>query len=86
LQLLQAVGFLNKHGFAHLDIKRENIVLEPTNEAADDRAFEQLFSPLQCMNHAAGQPQPAADCSDIRVGFVFLVLVPVYQQRTGPSH
>jgi serine/threonine protein kinase len=52
LQLLRAIGFLNKHGFAHLDIKSENIVLEPLPDDAIDR----LFLPL-------GQAA-ASDCSD----------------------
>ena len=52
LQLLRAIGFMNKHGFAHLDIKRENIVLEPL----DDDAITRLFLPL-------GQPSQASDPS-----------------------
>lgn len=83
LQLLQAVGFLNKHGFAHLDIKRENIVLEPINEATDEHTFEQLFAPLQCTNQAAGSSHAAVD---IRVSFSFLGLFPLPQQRTGTPH
>jgi hypothetical protein len=51
-QLLRAIGFLNKHGFAHLDIKRENIVLEPIDEN-DDSTFNSLFSPLPPSNQAA---------------------------------
>jgi serine/threonine protein kinase len=42
LQLLRAIGFLNKHGFAHLDIKNENIVIEPL----PDEAIDRLFLPL----------------------------------------
>ena len=38
-QLLRAIGFLNKHGFAHLDIKRENIVLEPLHEDVTNLLF-----------------------------------------------
>ncbi len=52
LQLLRAIGFLNKHGFAHLDIKSENIVLEPLPDDVIDR----LFVPL-------GQAA-TSDCSD----------------------
>lgn len=85
-QLLQAVGFLNKHGFAHLDIKRENVVLEPINEATEEHTFEQLFAPLQCANQAAGTSHAAVDCSNIRVSFAFLSLLPLPQQRTGPPH
>jgi serine/threonine protein kinase len=48
-QLLRAIGFLNKHGFAHLDIKRENIVLEPLHEDVTNL----LFFPVLPLGQAA---------------------------------
>jgi serine/threonine protein kinase len=68
VQLLRAVGFLNKHGFAHLDIKRENIVLEPIdNDSSDAVTFERLFSPLSQTIDSAASCSPCVELSKIRV-------------------
>jgi serine/threonine protein kinase len=67
LQLLRAIGFLNKHGFAHLDIKRENIVLEPIDNDSDGDTFKRLFSPLSQTIDSAASCSPCVELSKIRV-------------------
>jgi hypothetical protein len=77
LQLLRTIGFLNKHGFAHLDIKRENIVFDHPNTDTDKRALEQLFSPLSRPLPAAASFPPCIDLDKIRVR---------YAARASASH
>ncbi len=67
LQLLRTIGFLNKHGFAHLDIKRENIVLDHANTDTEQLALQQLFSPLSCPPPASASSPHCVDLDKIRV-------------------
>jgi serine/threonine protein kinase len=79
LQLLRAIGFLNKHGFAHLDIKRENIVLEPIDHN-DELTFNSLFLPLSSANQAVECGNPSANFDNIRVNLA------LYPFARGLSH